>query len=100
MSLWAAACGDHDFSRAPGSNDPGSGDAFGAFVLHEVGIRPRLREEVAATPHMRLVCVHLQALLFLVALFTLTTIPMVIVNLTGPIVNGKSSPEVQKNATS
>jgi hypothetical protein len=45
-------------------------------VLEGVGIGPRLGEEIAAAPHVRLVCIHLQALLFLVALFTLTAIPM------------------------
>ncbi len=38
MPLRAAAGGNHDFSRTPGSGDPEGEDAFSAFVLAEVGI--------------------------------------------------------------
>ncbi len=48
-------------------------------------------------PHARLVCVHLRALLFLVALVTLTAITLVILTPTIPRVNGKSTSRVQKN---
>jgi hypothetical protein len=98
MSLWAAACGDHDFWRAPGSDDPEGGDALCAFVLHDVGIGTRLRQEIPTTPHVRLVCIHLQSLPSLVALFTLTAITRVILALTRPTVNEKRSADPQKNA--
>jgi hypothetical protein len=79
-----------DFSRAPGSHDPEGVDPFGALAFEGVGIGPRLGEEIPTTPHARLVCVHLQALLFLVALFTLTTILSVILTPTLRTVNEKS----------
>jgi hypothetical protein len=97
MSLWATAGCGHDFSRAPGSDDPEGVDAFGAVAVDEVGFGARLGEEIPTAPHARLVCVHLQALPFLVALFTLTAITMVILTPAVPPVNGKSTPRAEKD---
>src|SRR5512144_1325655 len=96
MSLWATG-GGHDLPRAPGSIDPGSSNAFSAFAVDEVGLGARLGEEIPTAPHVRLACVHLRALLFLVALFTLTAIPMVIVAPAVNVVNAKSMSRLQKN---
>ncbi len=90
MSAWTAA-GGHHLVRAPGTNDPESIEAFRAVAFDEIGIGPRLGEEIPTTPHARLVCVHLRALPFLVALFTLTAITTVIVAPAIVTVNRKST---------
>jgi hypothetical protein len=86
----AAGRSHHDFSRASGSGDPEGVDTFRAFGFEHVGFASRLGKEISTTPQTRLVWIHLQALLFLVALFTLTAIPMVIVTPTVLTVNRKS----------